>query len=336
MQARYQTKAGQYKLFGQALSVIAIIGSTGLYLMGHDSAGLMNAVQVVFLYYLGSNPPTIDMQAWGSSAHSAAFALSAADRLADRWIIPMALYFVGFLLGAVFKMTGLAHFAFDMTPFGSEFMPAVHPRRLKGYSPRVALRLLALRAVQFAMQVARFPLIVYCLMSFTGNNTEMKSLAIILMLFFLSVSAYIIISDVLFNDESARIKECIDTQEESRRVKVLRMFVKIMREKDILLQLGIAAALVLQHSAAVLVVVPVAFVLRNMVEMVSTNRRISWPHLLILGRCALQTAFLVFVLFTRDVPIAFILGIALIGYSWLEAVAVQFLDCKEDPTRVSE
>ncbi len=54
--------------------LLAVSGVT--YMMGHDSIGLSNSVQLTFLYYAGSPPATVDQQAWGSNGSPAVLAIN--------------------------------------------------------------------------------------------------------------------------------------------------------------------------------------------------------------------------------------------------------------------
>jgi hypothetical protein len=90
---------------------------------------------------------------------------------------------------------------------------------------------------------------------------------------------------------------------------VLRLLVKIFREKDAALQLVTVLVLSLQQSAGVRIVVPLLFLSRNVYEMIAINRRMGMRQYLLLTRTIFQMLFICFVLFSSVMMVAMVLGL---------------------------
>ncbi len=73
---QYQARAVTYAGYSTILSYVLLATSAITYLMGHDSIGLSNSVQLSFLYYAGNPPATVDQQAWGSNGSPAVMAIN--------------------------------------------------------------------------------------------------------------------------------------------------------------------------------------------------------------------------------------------------------------------
>jgi hypothetical protein len=148
------------------LTIILLVGSCVLYLMGHDSIGMASAAQLVFIFYMGKPPATIDLQAWGSSGYPAVLGLSAGPALSDRWILPLTLYSLALIMGAIYKRAGFNRFRnIELTTTGAEYLAEANPACLARNERGVIVRLLALRACQWTVQVARFPLLAWCILA---------------------------------------------------------------------------------------------------------------------------------------------------------------------------
>jgi hypothetical protein len=129
-----------------------------------------------------------------------------------------------------------------------------------------------------------------------------------------SVTVYSLASDLMDNDESGRLKSYQIGEEEEDRVSFVGGLMKYCREKDAVVQLGAALVITLQDSPGVMLVVPVLYLIRNMFEMSSSNRRVGVFHLLVAIRSIIQIAFVSFLLFNRHKMVAFIIGFVYCAY----------------------
>jgi hypothetical protein len=122
-------------------------GSAFLYLMGHDSIGMASSAQLVFIFYMCSQPVTIDLQAWGSHGFPAVLCLSANPDLFNRWALPLGLYALALVMGVVFKKYGQSQFnRIEITTTGSEYLIEANPAYLARNDLGNIARLLSLRA----------------------------------------------------------------------------------------------------------------------------------------------------------------------------------------------
>jgi hypothetical protein len=187
------------------LSIILLLGSGVLYLMGHDSIGIgmASSAQLVYIFYMCSQPATVDLQAWGSHGYPAALALSAGSTIQDRWILPLALYGLALAMGAIYKRYGLSRFRLiEMTTTGAEYLGEANPAYLARNSREIIARLLSLRACQWIVQVTRFPLLAWCILGLKRepNNSSIFSLSLIVLFIICVVTCFSLNRDIKEND----------------------------------------------------------------------------------------------------------------------------------------
>jgi hypothetical protein len=239
----------------------------------------------------------------------------------------MIFYCTSLLVGAIFRCAQWHNFfGFNITATGAETLADANPGLLVQNKGSIIIRLLCLRAMQWMMQVARFPLLAYSIRGLKHGPHSIYSLSLVMVFLICSVTLYSLASDLLVNNEAGRLTNYQDSAEEQDRVSFVMGLMKFCREKDTLVQLGAALAVTLTDSPGVLLVVPVLFVMRNVLEMASSNRRVGLFHLLVVLRSVLQVTFVSFLLFNRHKIVAFILGIIYCGFYMGESAFLQYSD----------